>query len=232
MRALVIVNCAVEDLGWYEVCLAENRVPYDVVRAYEEQLPSLDRYDLFIVGGTPDAVYRRAEYPYLEAEYDLLVDVVRSDKPCFGVCAGAQLLAAALGTDVSANAEMEIGVYNLALTPEGRDDPLLDGFPDRFESFQWHGDTFGIPSGGRLLVEGEKCRNQMFRHGNIVGVQFHLEVTRKEAARWAEAYADELATFGKTAEELIREFEGREAGMRELAFLLMKNYLASISTSP
>ncbi len=230
MRVLVMLNCAIEGLGLYEQYLRDNDIAYDQHRAYEQQPPPLDRYDIVLVGGTPDPVYRRAEYPYLNAVYETLQGAVRSNKPCFGACGGAQLLAAALGATVRPSTEKEIGIYELTRTADGRDDRLLEGFPDRFESFQWHGDTFDIPNGGRLLVEGEKCRNQMFRRGNVVGVQFHLEITREEAVRWAETYRDELAAFGKTIDGVAREFEGREAGMRESAFRLMRNYIASIST--
>jgi GMP synthase-like glutamine amidotransferase len=206
-------------------------VAYEVVRAYKENPPRISPYGVVIIGGTPDAVYRRDEHPYLRGVYELLESALRSDTPCFGVCGGAQLLAAVLGATVRPHVEKEIGVYELALTAEGRDDPLLDGFPDRFGSFLWHGDAFEIPTGAGHLVEGERCRNQMFRRGNVVGTLFHLEVTPAEAVRWARAYADELAAFGKTVEEIAGEFEGKEARMRELAFLLMKNYMAAISTS-
>lgn len=230
MRVLILLNCAIEGLGLYEQYLSTTGIAYDLVRAYEEQPPALDQYDSIIVGGTPDPVYRRAEYGYLNSVYDLLVRAVQSNKPCLGVCGGAQLLAAAMGATVRPGEVKEIGIYELMLTSDGRTDSLLHGFPDRFESFLWHGDTFEIPRGGTLLVEGQKCSNQMFRCGNVAGVQFHLEISWEEAVGWAETYCDELAALGKTIDVLRREFEGREVKMRELALLLMSNYVASIST--
>lgn len=228
MRALIIQNCALEGLGLYESYLAEHAEACDIVHAFEEQPPPLDAYDVVVVGGTPDPVYHRSRYAYLSAVYELLKAAVRSDQPCLGVCGGAQLVAAALGAEVRPNPEKEIGFYQLSLTEDGGADSLLRGFPEHFEAFQWHGDTFAIPKGGRRLVEGEKCRNQMFRCGNVVGVQFHLEISREDAVRWAAEYADELTEFGKTADEIAGEFAGREAKVRELAVLLVENYIATL----
>ena len=92
--------------------------------------------------------------------------------------------------------------------------------------FQWHGDTFVIPEGDALLAEGRDCRNQLFRRGNAVAVQFHNEVTAADADAWAVAYADELSDVGKTREQVVAECRAREAPMKELAFRMLDNFFA------
>ena len=108
-------------------------------------------------------------------------------------------------------------------TEAGRADPLLRGFPGRFQVFQWHGDTFDIPAGAELLAAGEDCPNQMFRRGSAAGVQFHLETTPGEAAVWARVYADEVRQFGRPPEELLAEIRRHEPAARELAERFVHN---------
>jgi GMP synthase (glutamine-hydrolysing) len=153
-------------------------------------------------------------------------------KPCFGICCGAQLLAQLLGARVGRCEQMEIGGYQVRLTPAGREDPLLDGFPPCFPVFHWHGDTFDVPDGAELLVEGELCRNQLFRRGNVVGVQFHLEVTCEEAETWADVYAGELAGAGKSKAQVSAECRERQPEMEVLAARLLGNFLEIISGAP
>ena len=228
MKVLILQNCAYETLGSYERYLAESRITCDVVHAYRESLPDPADYGMLLVGGTPDSAYNRAAVPYLAQVYETLSTAVNGNIPCFGVCCGAQLLAEIIGGRVYRNPEMEIGGYRVALTPDGENDPLLDGFPPQWPVFHWHGDTFDLPPQAKLLARGEKCRNQLFRYGTIAGAQFHLEVTCHEAQRWAHRYADELPGVGKSAEQVVAECRAYESEMQDLSARLMQNYLALI----
>ena len=228
MRILILQNCEYETLGLYERYLADSGITYDVVHTYRESPPAPANYDMIIIGGTPDSVYNRCDLPYLTQVYNTLATALDAKTPCFGVCCGAQLLAQLVGGSVYRNPEMEIGGYQVTLTSDGQRDPLLKGFPVNLPIFHWHGDTFEIPSAVSLLAEGEKCKNQLFRHGNIVGLQFHLEVTADEARQWTRKYAHELTRVGNTAEDVIDECEAREPEMRMLASMMMQNYLALI----
>jgi len=102
---------------------------------------------------------------------------------------------------------------------------LFDGFPETFPVFQWHGDTFSIPEGGKRLVEGNLCPNQAFRLENVIGLQFHLETTGEDIAPWADKYHQELTEFGKTEDQIIAECSERERERQELATLLIKNFI-------
>jgi GMP synthase (glutamine-hydrolysing) len=225
LKSLILQCCETEELGFYIDVLTDLGVRHDIVHAYREPIPAMTDYDLLMVGGTPDAAYHRAEFPYLSAVYDVICRAVRADKACFGICCGAQLLAVALGGEARPSPVMEIGVTELELTDAGHMGPILRGFPDRFPAFQWHADTFDVPPGADLLVTGEASRNQMFRKGRAVGVMFHLEVSAGAAGRYARAYADELRGVGKTEEEVVAECRAREGEMRELGRRLVKGLL-------
>ena len=199
-----------------------------VVHTYRESLPYPGDYGMLLIGGTPDSANNRSKVPYLAQVYEALTAAVDANIPCFGVCCGAQLLAEIIGARVYRNPEMEIGGYRVTVTFDGRDDPLLEGFPQNMPVFHWHGDTFDLPPDATLLAQGEKCKNQLFRNGAIVGVQFHLEVTSDDARQWDLRYADELSHVGKSAQEVVAECEAFESEMQDLASRLMQNYLALI----
>jgi GMP synthase (glutamine-hydrolysing) len=230
MNVLGIQNCEVEDFGLYAHHLLDRRIPFQVVHAYAgDRLPMLATVDAILVGGTPIPAYEIHKPPFLRKEIQYLGSAIAADKPCFGICFGAQVLAQILGADSRAAEQMEIGGSEVRVTPAGAGDPLLRGFPGEFPVFQWHGDMFEIPLGGDLLVEGDACRNQMFRSSIVAGVLFHMELTAADAGRWAEAYPDDLARAGKSREQVVEECRKREREMGALAAMLMDNFLEGMA---
>jgi GMP synthase-like glutamine amidotransferase len=224
-KILAIQNCEIEGFGLYERYFAAREIDYDIVHAYRDQLlPSSTAFDAIFIGGTPISAYSAHEHPFLQAEIAYLEQALNAGKPCFGICCGAQILAQILGARVGRCEHMEIGGYQVHLTPPGRRDALLDGFPTQFPVFHWHGDTFEVPGGAELLVQGERCRNQLFRWDHVVGAQFHLEVTCQQAATWADTYAGELTKVGKSKEQIIAECRERQPEMARLATRLLDNF--------
>jgi len=226
VEALVIQNCLTEDIGLYVTCLQDCGISYYVHRAYAgKAFPSADQFDAFIVGGTPVSIYDASGHDFLRREIVYLKEVVKRERPYLGICAGAQLLAKLVGAEVSRNSVMEIGSYVVRLAAAGKKSEFFRGFPEVFPVFQWHGDTFDIPVGAKLLVTGADCKNQAFSYGNSLGLQFHLEVTSQAASSWADEYRDELERVGKTKEQIVNECEVNGEQMRDLARKLIRNFL-------
>ena len=230
MKVLTIQNCAIETFGPYSRHLLELGVEAEVVHAYRgETLPPLESVQAILVHGTPVSVYTPRLPAFLQREFAYLRRALERGLPCLGICGGAQALAMLLGAGVRRNPHLEIGARELRLTRAGRADPLLRDFPGRFPVVEWHADTFDVPPGGALLVEGDDCRNQMFRHGNVVGLQFHLEAESAYVAVWADTYADELAAAGMTKDRVVAECRAIEATMEPLARSLMARFLESVA---
>jgi GMP synthase-like glutamine amidotransferase len=226
MKVLAIQNCAVEGFGHHEQHLAARGVDYTLVNPYRgDRLPPAEGFDVLLVGATPISAYAVEEHPFLLAEHYILQGTISAAKTCFGICCGAQLLAHILGAEVRRCEQGEIGGYQVQLTGAGGRDALLEGFPARFPVFHWHGDEFSLPPGAELLVEEDHCPNQMFRRGNVAGVQFHLEVTGRKTALWADAYPEELSAFGKSKAQVVAECQAWEGEMIPLAAQLMDNLL-------
>jgi GMP synthase (glutamine-hydrolysing) len=134
----------------------------------------------------------------------------------WGVCLGAQLLAASLGAQVFSGLAPEVGVLPVTLTREAYDDPVFVEAPYALPTLQWHGDTFELPVGAQLLATSPAYPNQAFRWGRAAyGLQFHLEVSTEMAAAWGDvpAYADALERMlGAGSLERLTEELGRRSG--------------------
>ncbi len=130
-------------------------------------------------------------FGWLEAEEELLRDVLEDGVPALGVCLGAQMLARAAGSPVGPATEPEIGWLEVELTAAGHDDPVLGVLPARFDAFQWHHYTFAVPARGAELARSDVC-TQAFRVGDAWGLQFHAEVTLSMIQDWAAEDAHEL----------------------------------------
>jgi GMP synthase-like glutamine amidotransferase len=230
VRCLVLQHIACEPPGVYEDVLRERGSSIDRVELDEgEVLPDWRRYDLIVAMGGPMSVNDDAELPWVADEKTFIRAAVTAGTPYFGVCLGAQLLAASLGARVFQGPAPEVGVLPVSLTDEGRADPVFTGLPREFATLQWHGDTFELPEAAVLLAGSTSYPNQAFRVGPAYGVQFHLEVSASIAAEWANvpAYADALEqTQGADAlARLLADFEEHRAAMEERARALLTSWL-------
>ena len=209
-KLLVFQHVAHEILGTLDPLLRSygfrNRY-YNFDRVPDAQ-PRLDGYHGLIVLGGPMNVDQTDTHPHLEAEVRAIRQAIERDIPVLGICLGAQLIAKALGSAVSANPQKEIGWYDVAVSEEGSRDPLFAHFEAGEKIFQWHGDTFAIPAGAVQLASSESCANQAFRYGDrVYGLQFHLEVDQALVERWLgmPVHQQEIASLdGQVCLEQIR----------------------------
>jgi len=186
-KILVFQHVAHELLGTLNPLLKDSgfRIRYVNFDRDPAARPSLDGYFGLVVLGGPMNVDQVDLYPFLAVEVELVAEALQRGMPVLGICLGAQLLARALGADVRPHHSKEIGWYQINPTAAGADDPVFAGMSDTENIFQWHGDTFDIPSGAVHLASSPDCENQAFRYGDTAyGFQFHLEVDRPMVERW------------------------------------------------
>lgn len=135
-----------------------------------------------VVFGGPQSANDAPATTFLQREIDWIGAYVDSGQPFLGICLGAQLLARALGAQVSRHTEgrLEVGYYPLVPTEQGR--PL---FPADLHVYHWHREGFEVPRGAELLATGGDFPNQAFRYGKVAfGLQFHPEVSVEMVRRW------------------------------------------------
>lgn len=221
----IIQNWASEGPGHIVSYLEAQGIPFKVRKGYDnESLEGADGGRALIVMGCPTSVRDYLQHENLKRVFACMSSAVRRRTPVLGVCFGGQMLARIHGARVEKNDVREIGIYDASLTAAGKSDPLFKGFPPAFKVFHWHGDTFRIPFEAVHVVEGISCRNQAFRLGNAVGVQFHLETTAEDVPRWCDEYLQELEEESKTKDEIVAEFESHEKDLRVLSDKLLGNF--------
>jgi GMP synthase-like glutamine amidotransferase len=98
-------------------------------------------------------------------------------------------LAKACDARVKKAAQKEIGWALIRQTDEGKADSLFAGLGEQLAVFQWHEDTFDVPSKGALLSTSEIVTHQAFKVGrHAYGLQYHIEVDEGIIADWVEEY--------------------------------------------
>jgi GMP synthase (glutamine-hydrolysing) len=158
-----------------------------------EPLPDWREYAGLIVMGGPMGAYEEQDHPWLVEEKRAIAAAAQAGHPVWGVCLGAQLLAAALGAEVYPGDEAEVGLLGVELTEPAYADPVFSAAPPSFPTLQWHGDTFDLPPRATLLASSLAYRNQAFVYKRAYGLQFHLEVSPELAAEWGAVPAYEAS---------------------------------------
>ena len=72
-----------------------------------------------------------------------------------------------------------------------------------YEVLHWHGDTFDLPEGAKLLASTDLVTNQAFSMGpRVLGLQCHLEVVPDNMERWLIGHTAELTAAGIDVHQL------------------------------
>lgn len=169
--------------------------------------PDYDNVHGVVVLGGPQNVgdaepWINQEIAYIKGAHDLGL-------PVLGICLGHQMIARALGGEVSAMATPELGFSETSVSVPGQIDTIMAGIPWDFMAFQSHGQEVSkLPPGATLLASSAACKVQAFRAGvRTYAFQFHLEVDRpmissflSESAASARARGTPLADLEKQAD--------------------------------
>lgn len=163
------------DISTFDVLPADR--PDDPV--VEVTFPEHSRYDVIVALGARWAAYDDS-MPWIAAEMEMVRGALAGGAGVLGVCFGGQLLARALGGEVTRSEEPEVGWHDVAT----RDAALVPGGP----WFQWHFDRFTAPPGSREVARNARA-TQAFSAGRALGLQFHPEADAALVEQWI---ADDL----------------------------------------
>jgi GMP synthase-like glutamine amidotransferase len=195
MKPIVIFRFSqTEGPGYLGDFLAARGIPQTHINVDAgDAIPAgINGYAGLVLMGGPMSV--NDELPWIEAVLQLVRDAVEHDVPVLGHCLGGQLISKALGGAITRNPIKEIGWGSVSKVREGVTSDWLDGLPDTFEVFQWHGETFSIPPGAQHLLTNSYCANQAYlvndRH---LGMQCHVEMTAPMIRAWCKIGANEIA---------------------------------------
>jgi GMP synthase (glutamine-hydrolysing) len=234
---LVLQHAGCEPPGVYEDVLLERSIALERVLLDERpELPDWREHDAILVMGGAMGVYEEERYPWLVDEKRLIAEAVAAGTPYWGVCLGAQMLAASLGAGVRPGPRAELGVLTVELTPEAAADPVFSSAPPSFQTLQWHGDTYELPPGARRLASSASYEQQAFALGRAYGLQFHLEVDAALAQTWMEIpdYVTELEQLdgAGAAGRMLEQVRAAEAESVPLARDLFARWLVLVAGFP
>ncbi len=230
---LVLQHADSEPPGVYEDELLERGMPFTrVMLSAGEELPDWRAYAGIVAMGGAMSVEDERGHPWLVPEKRLIAEAVAAGTPYWGVCLGAQLLAASLGARVTRGAAPELGVLGVELTAAAARDPVFAQAPARFDTLQWHGETYELPAGALQLARSARYEQQAFVLGRAYALQFHLEVDSALAAEWmtVPAFVDELEQWhGQGAPaRLLADVAGAEQAALALARELFSRWLLEV----
>lgn len=232
-QILILQHISCEPAGAYEDELQTRGVAVVAVEVDEgEPLPDWRQFSAIVAMGGPMGAYEDSTYPWLGAEKRMIAEAAHAGHPVWGVCLGAQLLAASLGARVYRGEHPEVGIDEVSCTPESTADAAFCRAPKRFLAFQWHGDTFDLPQGATLLATSRMYAHQAFVYRRAYGLQFHLEVDTALATQWANvpAYAESLQRLrgpGAT-ERLIADLADNASDITSLGRCLFASWLDNV----
>lgn len=207
---LAVINYPIEGLGSIKEILEDKG--YKVKEVLAIQLSGNEDFDGLIIMGGPIGVYEADKYAFLKVEMELIRKAVSENKPVLGICLGSQLLSASLGGIVKkGNFGEEIGIYTVKTVND------FKFLGDEIKVFQWHGDTFTLPSNATLLAYNEKYF-QAFKVKKALGLQFHVEINSKMVSEWIKEYGGDT--------KLIEEVKERESELRENAEKILSYFLS------
>lgn len=215
----------------YDVELATSDVELVRVRPdLGEPIPHWRQFSGLIATGGAMSAFDDASHPWLIGEKWAIRQAAAAGVPFWGVCLGAQLLAASLGAEVWRGPAPEVGMRTVQLTPEATKDPVFRDAPPEVRTFEWHRDTFALPGGARLLATGEQYPNQAFAWRNAYGVQFHLESSPEVVEHWARqpTGSPPVALDGSPLQAMLADLVPHAPAAMSLARGFMRRWLALV----
>lgn len=159
------------------------------------------RFDCMMIGGSGDYYVSKRNLDHFDESLAFLAEVSRSGMPVFGSCFGFQCLVEALGGSIEHDpASTEVGTYEIALTEEGKNDPLFGQLPAVFWAQLGRKDRAErLPEGCPNLAMSERCGMQALRVPGqpVWASQFHPELdgesNRERYLFYLSGYSDHMS---------------------------------------
>lgn len=228
-QLLIVQNISREGPGLLEQVLKDENVAFDLVDLDKgQEIPALDNYKALVVLGGPDSA--NDDTAKMTNELARINDALDAGIPYLGICLGLQTLVKAAGGKVVPGEVKEVGFIDpdnnqhaVAITDDGKTDPLLVGLPEALDVFQLHSETVELTPDMTVLATGKFCRNQIVRVATkAYGIQSHFELTPEMLTAWAEQDPD-LIPIGK--DKLLTDFEAIKQSYTSIGQTLLRNFL-------
>jgi GMP synthase-like glutamine amidotransferase len=231
-----------EGPGYFATFLEQRSIPWQLIAIdCGEAVPeSAEAFSGIALMGGPMSV--NDPLPWIEQSCALIRDAQARDIPVIGHCLGGQLMSKAFGGHITRTPVKEIGWGTVQVENSDSASPWLREWQKTTGGlatvFQWHGETFSLPSGARRLLTNEFCTNQMFALGPHLAMQCHVEMTPEMIREWCLSWPsevsglDHLPSTVQTSEQILIEMPARLVAMRPLADQLYSVWIGSLKNCP
>jgi GMP synthase (glutamine-hydrolysing) len=233
-RLLVLGHYGEPRLAGVQKMLDERAVrrAFEVVEA-PEGLPELteDVRGVLVMGGLM-GVPEIDEMPWMQDEVELLRRAHEQGIPLLGICLGAQMLAHALGGKVTRRATPQVGLFNLARSPEGIEDAIFGGFPDGGRVVLVNKDEVtNLPPGAVVMTAAasgpEASGTPAWRLGETTyAVQFHPEIDPDLLQFWRDQGFDEgIVNAGVDPTQFLEQVTTEARFLRAVGLALVGRWI-------
>ena len=200
MRAVCLKHVPFEGPGAFAAALTKRGVSLERYLVPQDGLPK-DAGDLLIVMGGPMSV--NDPDPWIAEETSFIRSALHAGTPVIGVCLGSQFMAKSLGATIRSGKALEIGMTQVRLTAEAKQDPVFSTLPESFEVFEWHGEVFDLPKDSVPLAGSDIAPLQAFRYGDrAYGLLFHLEMEENGIDSLCQECAPDLTKARLAAQQI------------------------------
>jgi GMP synthase-like glutamine amidotransferase len=175
------------------------------------------------------------DLPWIGPALRLIRSAVDAGIPVLGHCLGGQLMAKALGGEVTRNRVKEIGWGRVDVLPGGVAAHWFGPQLESFDSFHWHGETFSIPPGATRVASSPHCENQAFALGPHLGMQCHVEMTPELIRAWCRDWEAEVERLARrapsvqTPAQMLERVEEKTRALNAIADRLYDRWLSQIA---
>ncbi len=189
---LILQHINIETPGYILDLMKKDNFNLTTIELDEgETIPkNLRKFDgMFCMGGPMDT-WMEKDYPWLINEKKKIREfIVDLEKPYLGFCLGCQLLGEVIGGDVVKSKPPEIGILDIHMNKQSRDDILFSDFNHTYKALQWHSYEVRNLENNKfvtLLGSSPTTKYQIFKYKNhAYGIQFHIEIKRNTVSQWA-----------------------------------------------
>jgi len=235
MKILILQHIECETPGYIKDLMLGDGFDLTTVELdMGEKIPDdITQFDgMFCMGGPMDT-WMIEKYPWIVEEKNKIKEyVLELEKPFLGFCLGCQFLGEVAGGKVVKSTPSEIGILEINMDKQRKNDQLFSAFPDSIQALQWHSYEVANLEKNKnitLLASSPTTKYQIFKYKNhAYGIQFHIEIKNNTVSDWGCIPEYKNALENSLGPRALEKFEKSASknmkNMNDYATILYKNF--------